>query len=291
MKGSEMDDDVVFTEIMKAEPQKDMNVIVAEAETRAMVLKMVLPKLVKVCHARNILNMGGNPYIDNDGCQKIARIVGITYSRPEITSHFEDDPDTGKRVYVVDVVGEASAFGQTIIDVGGATSDDKFFANRKESFQETRQEVRKKALANWQGRCVRALLGLKEMSWDELEDVGFKRDGAGSVDYRNERHSSGNDTTQDKDAADENRRKIREQISADVKSNAEAAADLLEAATAFPGKNGKQVPGVRHPDKLSEARARTTWNKIKPGGNERDKYEDMMFDIRDKYNIGPEVQE
>lgn len=308
-------EEATTTEVMRMEQPERMDVSVAlvEAEARAKLMKAILPQLVAVCHKDNILTMGdgekSKPYITNDGCQKIARIAGISFGKPEVVTSYEDMPaereerweDSGKirkaarparRVYIVEVQGEASLLGQTITEFGGASSEDGFFNRPKESPIEIRLEVRKKAMANWQGRCVRTLLGLQGLSWEDLEKTNeFRREDAAGVTYKTGKYSSQKDATADADAADENRRKIREQIFADVMGNAEAGADLLEVSTAFTGKDGKEIPGVRHTDKLGEGRARTTWNKIKPGGSERDQYEERMWNLRDKYGIAPEDKE
>ncbi len=292
--------------------QRDLSVMLVEAETRAKLMKSILPQLVRVCHSNNILSMNGKdkngnaitrPYINNDGCQKIARIVGMSFGKPEVTISYEDMPpekeerwpDSGnirkeakpaRRAYIVEVQGEATLMGQTVTEFGGASSEDGFYNRPNESPVEIRLEVRKKAMANWQGRCVRTILGLQGLSWEDLEATGeFDREKAGGVEYRTGRHSSQKDTSGDQQAADDVKRKIAEQILTDVANHKEAAGDLLERMTAFTGKDGKEVSGVRSTQKLSDGRAATTWGRIKPGGKDRDAYQNAVADINDKYEL------
>lgn len=304
---------------MEAPAHQDMSVVLVEAEARAKLMKMIIPQLVRVCHANNILSMKGKdkdgndstkPYINNDGCQKIARIVGISFGKPDITVSYEEMPpekeeryeDSGRikkaakparRVYIVEVQGEASLMGQTITEFGGASSEDGFYNRPNESPVEIRLEVRKKAMANWQGRCVRTLLGLQGLSWEDLEATGeFNRESAGGVEYKTGKHSSHKDTSEDKASADEAKAKIRDQILADVGNDNRAAAALLERMTAFKGKDGKEVPGVSHIDKLSDGRAFTTWGRIKPGGKDREAYENALVEVKDRFGLWDEkVQE
>ena len=288
--------------------QRDLSVVMVEAEARAKLMKAILPQLVRVCYANNILPMkdsegGTKPYINNDGCQKIARIAGISFGRPNVMISYEDMPaeraeyyeDSGnlkkpakpaRRAYIVEVEGEASILGQTVTEFGGASSEDGFYNRPKESPVEIRLEVRKKAMANWQGRCVRTLLGLQGLSWEDLEATGeFKRDAVEGVTYGKGKYSSQKDTSGDKQAADDARKKISDQILSDVANHKEAAGDLLERMTRFTGKDGKEIPGVRSTQKLSDARANTTWGRIKPGGKDRDVYQNAVADVNDKYDL------
>ena len=297
-------EEVVTTEVARVE-QKDMTLALPEAEARAKLMKAILPQLVAVCHKSNILDFDGKPYINNDGCQKIARIAGISFGRPNVMISYEDLPpepgetwpDSGKvkkrakparRAYIVEVEGEASLLGQAVTEFGGASSEDGFFDRPHESPVETRLEVRKKAMANWQGRCVRTLLGLQGMSWSDLENVGFNKGEGGGVNHRTGRHSAHKDGEEDKAATDETKAKIRSQILSDVGGNNQAAVALLERITAFTGKDGKEIPGVANIEKLSEGRAFTTWGRIKPGGKDREAYENALADVKDRFNLWDE---
>lgn len=295
-------------EKIQSDPVYDISTVLIESEARAKLMKNILPHLVQVCHDNNILEMrdnngGTKPYINNDGCQKIARIAGISFSRPEVTVSLENMPaipatyweDSGKQktpskparqAYIVEIQGEASLMGQTITEFGGASSEDGFYNRPKESPVEIRLEVRKKAMANWQGRCVRTLLGLQGLSWEDLERVGFNRGKGGGVDYNQGKYSNQKDTSGDQQAIDETKAKIRDQILTDVAGNKETAGDLLEMVTSFTSNNnGKVVPGIRIVDRLSDARANTTWGKIKPGGKGREEYNQAVMKVSDKYGL------
>ena len=93
---------------------------------------------------------------------------------------------------------------------------------------------------------------------------------------------------EDKAATDETKAKIRSQILSDVGGNNQAAVALLERMTAFTGKDGKEIPGVANIEKLSEGRAFTTWGRIKPGGKDREAYENALADVKDRFNLWDE---
>lgn len=294
-----VDEETIVTDVVRVQEPGNMSVALIEAEARAKLMKNILPHLVQVCYADNIQDFDGKPFINNDGCQKIARIAGISFSRPNIYVSYEDLPpepeeryeDSGKikrkakparRAFIVEVEGEASLLGQTITEYGGASSEDGWFNRPQESPVETRLEIRKKAMANWQGRCVRTLLGLQGLSWDILKDVGFKRGEGGTVEHRVGRHSI-KDGKEDKVALDETRTYIRNQILSDVNKNPDAASLVLQTLTAF-----GDFPGYKKAERISEKVAPRLWKEIKPGGTKRDDYDTIIDNVRIKFDIDDE---
>lgn len=268
---------MIDNEIVQVNAEEESSIMLSNMENRVQLIKYAISIIPQVCHERNILDMGGNPYIDSDGCQKIAVAAGISFSRPQVESEWVDDPDTGARVYEVIVEGEANLGNKSIFEVGGCNSQDKFLSSRKLPTLQLKLEVKKKALANWQGRCVRTLLGLKELTWKELENAGFRQGKAPSIDY-NKGAQSGKSAD-----ADDTRDKIRDAVLAAVDGNATAAKELLEVMTSFIGKDGTQVRGKANVKDLSDKAANFLWAKIKKND---DDWQRACVEIRQQYAVG-----
>ncbi len=259
--------------------REDTPLILKEADARATMMNTMVKNVVKACHQRNIIDMGGNPYIDDDGCQKIARVVGVSYSSPEIKEGYEDN-ENGQKEYVVEVSGEATLLGQTIYEFGACTSNDGFISKRGNlSSLQMKIEIKKKAICNWRGRCVRSLLGLKELTWKELQSVGFSQDNASKVDYKQGKSSGKSDDGNDA------RKKIGNMLLDDCKGDRAAAGELLEVLTTFENKDGKTVKGKSSAKDLTDKQAGFTWGKIKPGGQERKEYELQLAEVLRNYGI------
>lgn len=291
----------VENEIVLSEQPAQNIVMMTEQEVdmRADLLRAIIPRFVRVCYQNDILDMGGKPYITNSGCQKIAQIARISMGKTISTVEHEDvpdkpekiDPDTGKvikkgrkahRAYMVTVEGSASWMGREIYEFGGATTEDGFYDRPNESPIETRIEVHKKARANWQGRCVRTLLGLQTLSWEMLEDMGYKRGYGGSISYGNKSNGNGGQSN-NTDAADETRIKVSTQIFEDVGGNPEAAKYVLKEMTGFQGSKG-WVEGKEDARKITDKAIQVTWGKIKPGGKERDRYESVVLTAKERFS-------
>lgn len=251
-----------------------------QAEERAKLMNVLVPSLLKATHSGDIIDQGGKPFIADSGCEKIARVIGLSFSLPEVQTGFEED-ETGKRYFSVTIRGEASVMGQSIFEVGGCDQNDKFIASRRLPFGQMKLEVEKKAYCNWRGRCVRTLLGMTGLRWEDLEKHGITREGRTKVEYKEGKHSHADDgkaEAAENEAADV-RQKIREQILKNLDGNEEDAKEALRQLTEFKDAEGKTVKGRETVAQLSEKWAYGLWAKIKPGGKEREKYEQIIMDI------------
>jgi len=296
-----MDDDVMGVDgdiEDDLDPRTDRAIVLtagtaAQLQGRAELMRNILPHLVKCCNARNIKDLDGNPYVDSDACERIANIVGISLGSPKIEKYWEDDGD-GKRVFCVDVIGEAQAFGRTVTEIGGCTSEDLFYHKRvgdeyvqRLPMSKLRLEVTKKAMANWQGRAIRTVLGLKELTWEELEKVGFKQSESTSVKYRKESEQD----SDRKDKAEECRGKIAAKLMADCGNNKEAAQMLLKSLTTFEKSDGSTFDGYTSTKKLSEKFAFRLWGEIKSGGKGEKKYLEKLVEVQKHFGMTGDGEE
>lgn len=253
------------------------------AESRAKIVNTLIPALLKCCHEKDITDFGGKPFVGDSGCEKIARVAGISFSRPEVKSGFEEDDD-GKRVYTVTIRGEATIMGQTVFEVGGCDDNDKFIAARKLGLIQRKLEVEKKAYCNWRGRCVRTLLGLSGLTWNDLKKQGVTQEGRTKVTFSEGKNASDvkGGTTEEK--CEEVKTKIRDQVLKDCSGNVDAAAEALLKITSFKGQDGKEHDGVKsvNDKRFTEKWAFRTWAGIKPDGKERERYNEIIVEIEAK---------
>ena len=269
----------IDTEPMSAAMVPIAEGLIEKVEAQANFLSAVLKMLPRVCHNRNIVDMGGNPYIDDDGCQKMARLSELSFSEPHITEGYEPIPNSEEKEYVINVTGTVRLRNTTISEVGICTTNDAFLSARPGlSHNQLKGEVRKKALSNWRGRCVRTILGLRGLSWEDLKESGFDQDSAGSVDY-NKGAKSGKS-----EKADEVRIKLGEMLFADCKDNKTAAENLLEVLTSFEGDKGP-VKGKKSVLKLTDKAANFTWAKYQSDGTERADYDVQLAEILRTYGL------
>ncbi len=128
--------------------------------------------------------MGESFYLQATGAQKIRPIWGIYYRNRLVTK--EAYPDGSYSYIVTGEVGSKvldQLYGEVTIEIdGGRSSTDKFF--HKHDREPDPMDIRKAALANWEARAVTALLGLKNMSQEDLQKNGINIGGVAKVDYQ-----------------------------------------------------------------------------------------------------------
>jgi hypothetical protein len=153
--------------------------IAEQAERRIDAFNKIKKFALKSTNRQDWVNEGGKPYLQDSGANKIARAFGVSWrlSPPEI-----QNLDGGH--YLITVKGEFAIGGAVIQAVGARASNDPFFTDRYQGEGEKRHKVTmpgsevdrgdviKSAVSNCTGNGVKKLLGLMNMTWQDLEDYG-----------------------------------------------------------------------------------------------------------------------
>lgn len=130
------------------------------------------------------VKMGASYYLQATGAEKIRAVWGIYYRDRKIAKEIHED---GSYSYLVTgVVGSKvldQLYGEVTIEIdGGRSSSDPFFT--KNNRDPDPLDVRKAALANWEARAIAALLGLKNMTADDLKANGIDVGKITGVEYQ-----------------------------------------------------------------------------------------------------------
>ena len=125
-------------------------------------------------------------YLQATGARKVRPIFGIYY-RNRVTTK-EALPD-GEYAYLV--TGEVGSkvldqlYGEVVIDVdGGRSSSESYFRGRDGKKTVDPLDVRKAALSNWEARAVTALLGLGNLSENDLKHNGVDTSQIAKAEYQ-----------------------------------------------------------------------------------------------------------
>lgn len=218
-------------------------------------------------------NIGGNPYLEDTGAEKVAGLFAPEIGRPTINR--EVFPD-GHYMYTCD--GIASWGGKSIPVMGTRSSRDKFFieydyecddrGNRKKddngrfikvelSTEEllnriSAGNVRKSALTNYRNNAIKDVLGLEGVTWEELKEFADidKKDVSGYEFTQTEMSGDA------KDKAKEIERMLVEMFG---KNYGQQLASLTENRD----KSGKLWAGVKSLDKCSERKMAVVYGQVK----------------------------
>lgn len=168
-----------------------------QAEKRVMALNKIKKAALLATNARDWTDQNGNPYLQVSGSEKVARVFGIAWKIDEPV--FEQE-ESGHFAYTYK--GYFTVAGATIEAIGTRSSKDPFFKryagkgdDRKElpPSEIDKGDLKKAAYTNCIGNGVTRLLGLRNLTWDDLAEFAkITKDSVSRVDYKkNGKQSTG----------------------------------------------------------------------------------------------------
>ena len=159
---------------------------ITEAETRVEIINKVTTISLKRLAPQDIVDFGGKPYICASGAERIRPLFGITVTDLDIKRYSERDQN-GDYFWIA-VSALAHFRGDEIAIIGTCSSRDKFFAMRKGELVPSSEvdptNIAKAALSNLYVNAVTRILGLRNLTWEQLEALGFDRSKSAKVVFK-----------------------------------------------------------------------------------------------------------
>jgi len=163
--------------------------LAAQAERRVEAINKIKAYSLRLTQPSDWVDQNGRPYLQVSGAEKIARLFGISW---RIDEPIREDLEGGHYIYTYK--GYFSLAGAEIEAIGSRSSKDPFFkryvyvnGERKElpPSEIDPGDVKKAAYTNCIGNGITRLLGLRNISYDDLEKVaGIKREQITRIEYR-----------------------------------------------------------------------------------------------------------
>lgn len=159
-----------------------------QAEKRVMALNKIKRAALMATNARDWTDQAGNPYLQVSGSEKVARVFGIAWKIDEPTL---DTEESGHFAYTYK--GYFTVAGATIEAIGTRSSKDGFFKKYAGSGDDRKElppseidkgDLKKAAYTNCIGNGITRLLGLRNLTWEDLKEAGITKDSVGRVDYK-----------------------------------------------------------------------------------------------------------
>ncbi len=223
------------------------------AEKRVKAIKRIKRAALAVTSNYDWISQNEKPYLQVSGAEKIARLFGISWriDEPEKT--------TTKDGHFSYIFKGYFNLGSTEIEaIGSRGSRDPFFSKSHGKdippSEINENNVRKAAYTNLIGNGITRLLGLRNLTWEDLKTSGIEKSKVGRVEYKKKRMSKENKELRDKIGS------MLLEMSGDDK---EMASKSLESLTFFIAKDGKKVKGKKSLSELTEKSIPTIYGKIK----------------------------
>ena len=184
-----MDAEVVDSSIVPVASEALVE-LAAQAERRVEAINKIKQYSLRLTQPGDWVDQNGRPYLQVSGAEKIARLFGISW---RIDEPIREELEGGHYIYTYK--GYFSLAGAEIEAIGSRSSKDPFFkryiyvnGQRKElpPSEIDPGDVKKAAYTNCIGNGITRLLGLRNISYDDLEKVaGIKREQITRIEYRN----------------------------------------------------------------------------------------------------------
>lgn len=180
------DKDVIDAVVADVPAIADDNLVaVAEAAERRIDAMGKIKRLsLKMTNARDWMDQGGKPYLQVSGAEKIGRLFGISWRIDEPVCEQEEGGHFGYTYKGYFTLG-----GVTIEAIGTRSSKDPFFNKYKDgallpASAIDRGDVKKAAYTNLLGSGITRILGMRNLTWEELSEGGITQDAVGKVSFK-----------------------------------------------------------------------------------------------------------
>jgi len=248
-------------EVITIETTEDL---ISIAERRIETVKKIITIALKITTYRDWINQNGNPYLVHSGAEKVARLFGIRLH--DIKTEKVWAEDTQGRYYIYKTTGAATLPGKfdSIEALGTCSQRDPFFGKARGEFLPTDEidetNIMKASYSNFTVNAITHLLGLRNLTWEELKESGIDKGTVQEIKYQ-----SGSKKVE-KTATPEEIKKQKEIWDWLIKitgGNSELARARLKLESSFTSKDGDEVEGKTDPKYLTGKWLNITHKKVR----------------------------
>ena len=247
------------------------------ADKRVAALKRLRLASIRATNNHDWVDQSGNPYLQASGGQKIAPLWGIGW---QILSHSKTISSDADSYIWESILRFTDPTGRIVEAIGTRSSKDDLFAKRGDTYlpmsEVDEPSIKKASVTNCVGRGISEMVGLRNITWEELAEYGITRGKTHTIT----RTSASAPTKEDGEHKQELWDMLLEISGGDTK----AAKQLLLDTTAFTSKDGKDIPGCPM-TKLGGKRLQVTIGKV------RDMHKIYLSDIAQGEQDEPESNE
>jgi hypothetical protein len=227
---------------------------IEDAEKRVEVYKKIRLVSLKSTAPQDWLNHHGNPYLTDDGAKAVAKIWGIDIFGLKVWKDFTSDENGPYFIVYASGKAYSKSLKAYVEDIGVCSQHDEFFGVADKKFKALSDldegSITKAAVTNLRQRLIKAIVGLKNVTWDELAQAGFNVEQikAGKVieGKAGGQKQKASLTDADKQLLD----KIRTMARRIADAQEIPPEDVLYDCTKFIGSNG-QERGARTPEEIT----------------------------------------
>lgn len=183
--------EVISADLIQIDRRREIvEAAIAEAEGRAELMARITEAAVKRTYAQDWVDFGGTPYLSAAGAERLRALFGISITGID-TKRYEERDKEGIYYYFV-VTGIAHFRGDEFAVMGTCSARDQFFRaayqDGKKMLLPTEEidptNIVKSAYSNMVARGVTQIIGLRDLTWEQLAPLGVERGKGGTATFR-----------------------------------------------------------------------------------------------------------
>ena len=160
--------------------------IFAAANRRIQQLEQIVTMSIKRTNENDWVDQQGKPYLTCSGAEKIARLFGVCWRNVKNEKVISSD-ELGQ-FYFYECTGEFTLGSDTITAIGTCSQKDQFFAKTKEGMKPASEidetNIRKAAYSNMVVNGVSRILGIRNLTWEQVKAGGVDTSKVSKVSYK-----------------------------------------------------------------------------------------------------------
>lgn len=157
--------------------EEDLENAIKKAERMEELVRKIKTLAIKQTNRKDWVDMGGKPYLQSSGAEKIARLFGISWRICDGYPKKEMMSDEKSSYYLYSYKGEFLMGGKSIEVIGTCSQKDKFLGSQGDKNRPASEidecNIIKKANTNMIARGITTILGIRNMTWEEIEKGGI----------------------------------------------------------------------------------------------------------------------
>jgi len=166
---------------------QDLEAAIKTAERTEELVRKIKILAIKQTNKHDWIDQAGKPYLQASGAEKIARLFGISWRICSEYPKKETISDENGNYYMYVYKGEFTMGGKSIEVVGTCSQKDKFFGKTKEGLKPLSEidecNISRKAYTNMVGRGIKTILGIRSLTWEEVNGGNIKQSDIAKVEY------------------------------------------------------------------------------------------------------------
>lgn len=157
----------------------------AVSEEKLTLLKEVRRIALKITTAADWVDQNGKPYLMSSGAEKVARLFAVGWGNFRKEKIMTSDEQGS--YYIYEYTGDFTFRNDKIEAIGTCSQRDQFFAKvngkLKPESEIDETNIMKAACTNCRTNGITQILGLRNLTWEDLKVAGIEKEKAAKVTY------------------------------------------------------------------------------------------------------------